>query len=189
MEFLLIALVMGGTFFLCWLLDKGFTKLFRSKKEHQSGKSVRLDKKSGLFGLIAGVLGVAAIFNGLGTSALLIGGGCFMLVIAVGLIVYYMTFGVYYDDEGFLYTAFGKKTRSYRYGDIQSQQLYISYGNTVIELYMADGKAVQLQSGMTGVYPFLDTAYGRWLEQTGRKEEDCPFHDPANSCWFPPVEG
>ena len=28
-----------------------------------------------------------------------------------------------------------------------------------------------------------------WLEQTGRRQEDCGFYDPANSCWFPPVEG
>ena len=102
--------------------------------------------------------------------------------------VYYMTFGVFYDDNGFLLTTFGKRSHSYRYADIQAQQLYNSYGNIIVELHMADGRTVQLQAGMTGMYPFLDKAFAAWCAQKGLQAEDCEFYDPQNSCWFPPVE-
>lgn len=189
MDFLLIVVVMGGTFGLCWLLDKGFTKTFRSKKEHQSGLSVRLSSKYGAFGLILSVVGIAAIFMGLSDSTLLIVGGALVLALGAGLVIYYMTFGVFYDSEGFILTTFGKKSQTYRFGDIRSQQLFVSYGTVVIELYLSDGRSVQLQSAMSGVYPFLDTAFAGWLSQTGRKKEDCDFYDPDNSCWFPAMEG
>ena len=183
-------LVAAAVFGLCFLVDKGFTKIFRGKAQHESGLSVRLSKRYGSFGLIIAVIGIAAIFAGLKGDWLLIGGGILMLLIGAALVVYYMTFGVFYDDSSFLYTSFGKKSVAYRYRDIQAQQLYSSAGGiTIIELHMANGKTVQVHSNMEGAYPFLDTAFAGWCKQTGRSGEDCSFHDPANSCWFPPVEG
>ena len=44
MQVLIVILVVAGTFGLCFLLDKGYTKLFRSKAQHMSGKAVRLTK-------------------------------------------------------------------------------------------------------------------------------------------------
>ena len=111
-----------------------------------------------------------------------------LVVTGIGLVVYYMSFGVFYDADGFLLTTFGKKSAAYAYKDIQSQQLYNNQGQILIELYLSDGNTVQLQSTMTEVYPFLDYAFEAWCRQTGRKKEDCPFYDPSNSCWFPPVE-
>ena len=52
-----ILLLIGATFLLCWLVDKGFHKLFRSKPQHVSGKAVRLSKYYALGGLILSVLG------------------------------------------------------------------------------------------------------------------------------------
>ncbi len=188
MDILRIALVMGGTFLVCFLVDKGFSKVFRGKPQHHSGKSVRLNRKYGAAGLLLMVLGIAGIFNSGGKWFFIAGGG---LLIAVGicLAVYYMTFGVFYDDDSFILTTFGKKSRTYGYSQIRAQQLYSSYGGILIELHLQDGRTVQLQSGMTGVYPFLDTAFAGWLKQTGKKREDCPFYDPDNSCWFPAWEG
>ena len=111
--------------------------------------------------------------------------GILLILCSAALVTYYLTFGIFYDEDAFVYTRFGKKSITYRYRDILSQQLYNSAGNIVIELHMA----VQLQSAMDGVYPFLDKAFTLWLRQTGRKQEDCPFYDPQNSCWFPPAEG
>lgn len=189
MEILLVLLVAALVFGLCFLIDKGFQKLFRSQAEHMSGKAVRLNKRYGAFGLIIAVLGVAAIFSGLGDSWFLVAGGGLLILVGIGLVVYYMTYGIFYDTDSFIFTSFGKRSVKYYYKDIQNQQLYNNQGHLLIELYMADGKAVQLQSGMEGCFDFMDHAFAAWLRQTGRKEEDCPFHDPANSCWFPPVEG
>ena len=184
-----IIIVAACTFLLCWLLDKGFTKFFRGRPQHSSGKSLRLSKHYGGFGTLLFVIGVAALIAGFKEGIAMTVGGVVMIVLGAGLAVYYLTFGVYYDDEGFVFSAFGKKSRTYAYRDIEAQQLYVSGRQVIVELYMRDGKAVQINSGLSGMYAFMDYAFARWLQQTGRKAEDCTFHDPDNSCWFPPVEG
>lgn len=188
MEFLLVVLVMGGTFGLCFLADKGFTKLFRGSVQHKSGKSVRLSSKYGAFGAVLVALGIAAVFAGGKELKMLLFGGVVVLLVGVGLIVYYMTFGVYYDADTFLLSTFGKKSKVYRYADIQSQQLFTTAGGVLIELYLSDGRSLGLQASMAGTYPFLDHAFAAWCAQTGRQPEDCAFHDPENSLWFPTVE-
>lgn len=185
MEWIAVVIVGALIFGLCFLFDKGFTKVFRGKVQHTSGLSVRLNKRLGSAGLIVFVLGLAAAFSG---GWLMISAGALLMVVGIGLVVYYMTFGVFYDEDSFVYTSFGKRSYTYRYGDICAQRLYNTSGNIVIELHMSDGRDVQLQAGMIGVYPFLDKAFAAWLEQTGRTRESCDFYDPENSCWFPPVE-
>lgn len=190
MEYLAVIIVAAAVFGICFLVDKAFVKLFRSQAQHRTGLAVRLSKRYGSIGLILVVLGIAAVFLGFGANegmVLPVGGGILILV-GIGLVVYYMTFGVFYDDESFILTRFGKPSKTYRYRDIRSQQLYNNQGYTLIELYLADGNTLQLQSTMTDVYPFLDHAFDTWCRQTGRKPEECSFHDPSNSCWFPTVE-
>lgn len=189
MEYVAVLIVAVLVFGGCFAVDKGFQKLFRNQQEHHSGLSVRLNKKYGSIGLILAVLGVAAVFAGMFDGWLLCAGGCVLILIGIGLVVYYMTFGVFYDTDTFILTTFGKRSTTYAYRDIQAQQLYNAYGNVLIELHMADGRTVQLQAHMQGAYSFLDHAFSAWLRQTGRKKEDCAFYDPQNSCWFPPVEG
>ena len=181
-----IILVAAATFLLCWLLDKGFQKAFRSAPQHMSGKSVRLNKYNGLAGVILALLGVVSMVFG-GEMLLLVGGGI-VLLMGIGFMVYYMGFGVFYDDESFLVMAAGKKNREYRYNQIRTQQLYRNGGHVMVELHMSDGTTVQVQSNMVGVYPFLDTAFAGWCQQKGIDPEGCDFHDPDNSCWFPTEE-
>ncbi len=185
MEWIAILLVAAFTFLVCFLVDKGFYKTFRGTRQHQSGLSVRLNKKYGAFGAIFFALGVAAVFGGLRDSWALIAGGVLVCLVGAGLVVYYMTFGIFYDEEQFVLTTFGKRSEVYEYRQIRCQQLYNSYGHTAIELEMEDGRTVQLQAGMIGVYPFLDKAFDSWCRQKGIAKEGCAFHDPDNSCWFP----
>lgn len=187
MEFIAVAILALLVFGVCFLVDKGFTKLFRNQAQHHSGLAVRLSKRYGSVGLILAVLGLSAIFAGLKQGWVLIVGGAIVMVMGICFVVYYMTFGVFYDEDSFLLTTFGKHSKVYRYGQITGQQLYNASGNIVIELAMDDGRTVHLQAGMSGVYPFMDKAFAGWLRQTGRKIEDCSFHHPENSCWFPPA--
>ncbi len=189
MQILFVLLVAAATFGVCYLLDKGFTKLFRSRSQHSSGLSVRLNKHYGGIGLVLAVVGIGAVFAGLADSAVLAVGGCVLVVFGIGLIVYYMSYGIFYDDEGFVVTTFGKKSRTYRYADIVCQQLYNNAGTILIELHLSDGDVAHLQSTMPGAYCFMDYAYVRWQLEKGLSDEDCPFHDPDNSCWFPAAEG
>ena len=183
---LIIAAIIFG---ICYLVDKAFSKLFRSKAQHRSGKAVRANKRYGVFGVILTILGIMAICVGVTDGPVLIWGGVFVLLMGIALAVYYLSFGIFYDDETVLLQRFGKKDVVYHYKDILGQKLYlIQGGNVVIELHMADGSALSVQSSFDGVYPFLDAAFYAWCRQTGREEKECDFHDPSQSLWFPTVE-
>ena len=189
MTFFLILLIAAAVFGLCFAVDKAFAKLFRSKAQHRSGRAVRANKRYGLFGVILSVLGIMAICVGISDGSVLLWGGVIVLLMGICLAVYYLSFGVFYDGETFLLSRFGKKEVTYRFSDIKGQKLYmVQGGNVIIELHMADGGTVSLQSTMDGVYPFLDTAFAAWCLQTGRDPQSCDFHDPSQSLWFPTVE-
>ncbi len=188
-QFLPIAIIAAFIFGACYLVDKAFTKAFRSKAQHMSGKAVRLTKRYGVFGVGLTVLGIMAIMVGISDEPVLLWGGVIVLGMGIALAVYYLSFGVFYDEDTLLLSRFGKKDIAYRYSDILGQKLYlVQGGNIIVELHMEDGSAVSLQSSMDGVYPFLDAAFAGWCRQTGREEADCDFHDPAQSLWFPTVE-
>ena len=188
MQYLAVLIVAALVFGICYLFDKGFEKAFRNRPQHKSGLAVRPNKRYAAFGAIMIALGAAAIFASAGNLILLLG-GILILLMAAGLIIYYTTFGIFYDEDSFIFTTFGKKSVEYRYQDIQAQKLYvIQGGSVVVELHMADGRTVSVQSAMLGVYAFLDTAFAGWCRQKGIDSDTCDFYDPANSCWFPSVE-
>ena len=189
MGILSVIFVVAVVFGLCFLVDKGFTKVFRGKVQHKSGKAVRLNKRYGSIGIIMFALGVAAAFmGGNDQDWLLLAGGCILVLGGIALVVYYMSFGVYYDEDSFIISSFGKSSATYYFKDIRCQQLYTTTGNIVVELHMHDGRHFQVHTGMSGMYPFMDHAFSAWLQQTGKRQEDCPWYDPDNSCWFPELE-
>lgn len=177
------------TFGACYLVDKGFKNLFRGKAQHASGLSVRLNKRYATIGIVLFFLGACALFAGLNGYLALSIGGVAVALMGIALIVYYLTFGIFYDRDSFILTTFGKRSVTYHYNQIAGQLLYNASGNTLIELHMKDGRSVNLQAGMIGVYPFLDMAFESWCRQTGKNPEECEFHDPDNSIWFPMMEG
>ena len=182
-------LVAALTFGLCFLFDKGYTKLFRSKAQHRSGKSVRPSKRYASIGLVLCILGILAVFTGFGGETILLIGGGIVVCIGCALIGHYLSAGIYYDDDSFIVATFGKRSTVHHYEAIRSQKLYlIQGGSIVVELHMADGSAVSVHTAMDGAYAFLDHAFSRWCRQTGRNEEACDFHDPASSLWFPTQE-
>ena len=179
------ALVFG----LCYLVDKVFTAKFRSKAQHRSGMAVRVSKQYGVFGVALSVLGILAVGVGVQGGLALMIGGMVVLIMGICLGVYYLTHGIFYDGESFLVASFRKKDRIYRFEDIQEQKLFlVQGGNVIIELYLADGSSVSLQSSMDGVYLFLDTAFAGWCIQKAIDPRDCDFHDPSKSWWFPHEE-
>ena len=188
MKIVPVIIIAAVVFGVCFLADKGFSKLFRSQAQHASGLAVRLNKRYGSIGLLLVVLGLAAIFTGLPADWVLIVGGAVVVLMGIALVVYYMNYGVFYNEDSFLFMRLGKPNVTYYYKDITAQQLYNNQGHLLIELHMADGNTIQLQSTMNGCYAFMDYAFFAWLKQTGRTEADCPFYDPRNSCWFPPVK-
>ena len=189
MSTVIVLLMAAAIFGICFAVDKAFAKAFRSKAQHRSGLAVRANKLYGLFGLILIILGILGIITALGINALLLAAGAVVLVLGICLAVHYLTFGIFYDGETMLVCAFGRKDREYRYDAIQGQKLYlIQGGNILVELHMADGSTVSLQSTMDGIFTFLDTAFAGWCLQKGIDPQSCGFHDPSQSLWFPTVE-
>ncbi len=189
MDILVMVLVAGATLGLCFLVDKGFTKWFRSAQQHKSGQAVRYGKRTAAVGVVLAALGVAAIVYGVTDGWILIAGGSVLVLMGAFLVARYATFGVYYDDEGFLLSAFGKKSVPYRYEQILGQQLYSQYGGILIELHMDDGRAFQLPMNLEKTEAFLNRAFEKWCEQKGLDPQQQSFHNPDNSCWFPGMEG
>ena len=188
-QFLPIALVAAVIFGICYLVDKTFTKLFRSKAQHRSGMAVRASKRYGAFGVILMALGIGAITVGITDGPVLLWGGVIVLFSGICLAAYYLSFGIFYDGESFLLSSFGKKDVTHFYKEIKEQKLYlIQGGSVVVELHMEDGTAVSVNTGMEGMYPFLDTAFAGWCLQKGIDPQTCDFHDPAKSWWFPHEE-
>ena len=189
MSTLFVLFLAAAIFGICFAVDKAFTKAFRSKAQHRSGMAVRANKLYGLAGLILMILGILGVLTGLGANVLLLIGGIVVLILGICLVTYYLSFGVFYDGETMLICRFGKKDREYYFRDIQGQKLYLVQGGSIlVELHMADGSAVSLQSSMEGVYTFLDTAFAAWCLQKGIDPQSCDFHDPSQSLWFPTVE-
>lgn len=185
-----LILLFAGTFGVLFLLDKGLTKLLRSRKQHQSGNAVRLRKHYGIIAIALMVLGVIAIMaHFTEPNYLLLIGGVLLIPGGGVLGVYYMTHGVFYDEESFLYTSFGNKSVSYRYADIELQKLYaVQGGSHVVELYMQGGSSVSIQTNMEGAMPFLDKASRARLRQLGLDAKEQTWFDPADGRWFPEEE-
>lgn len=189
MEIIPILLVAAAVFGVCYLVDKTFTKKFRSKQQHMSGLAVRASKMYGVFGVLLCAVGLMAIVVGITSNALLLIGGIVVLAMGAGLAIHYLSFGIFYDGESFLVSSFGKESVAHHYKEIKEQKLYVLQGGSVlVELYLTDGSTVSLQSTLDGVYPFLDTAFAAWCIQTGRDPQDCDFHDPSKHWWFPHEE-
>lgn len=189
MQALGILIVAAVVFFLCWVVDRAFTRLFRSRAQQRSGMAVRANKRYGVIGVILGVLGILGIVAGVRGDGLLLWCGAAVLLMGGALAVYYLSFGIFYDGESFLLCRFGRRSQEHRFREIVSQRLYaVTGGSVVIELTLEDGSTLTLQSTMEGVYPFMDTAFAGWCMQTGRKMEACSFYDPSKSWWFPHEE-
>lgn len=179
------------TFGALYLLDKGFQKLFRNQAQHRSGTAVRLAKGYALACIALGLLAVLCLIQYIneGETLMLLGFAAIGLM-SGGLGAYYLSTGIFYDDDSFLYTTIGKKQMTYRYGEISGQKLYqLQGGAHLVELYMTDGKTVSVQTSMPGAYDFLDKACHARFRQLGINSFECDWFDESQSCWFPPVEG
>lgn len=183
-------IVIAATFGVMYLLDKGLTKLFRSREQHHSGTAVRLKKHYGILSLALMALGLLAIVTYFtDRSPALLAGGLLILPGGAVLGIYYLTHGIFYDSDSFLYVSFGRNGREYRYADIRGQKLYeIQGGSLLVELYMTDGKTVSVQGNMEGAPTFLDKAAHARMRQLGLNSHECAWFDETKGQWFPPVE-
>ena len=95
---LVVLLIAGVVFGICYLIDKGFQKLFRSKEEHKSGKAVRYKGRTAAFGLILALVGMTALLTVKQGGWLYGAGGGILILVGAFLVFQYMTFGIFYGE-------------------------------------------------------------------------------------------
>ena len=128
-QLILLLLIAGAIFGICYLVDKTFAKLFRSKAQHRSGMAVRANKRYGVFGVILTVLGIMAVCVGVTDGPVLIWGGIIVLLMGIAMAVYYLSFGIFYDGESLLLQRFGKK-------DVTERSAATKYDSDVFFIYL-----------------------------------------------------
>ena len=184
-------IVAAATFGVMYGLDRLFTRFFRNQAQHHSGTAVRLKKGYGIAAIALGLLAVLSLIQFIANGEkLMLLCGIVLIAMGGGLGAYYLSHGIFYDDDTFLFTTLSKKGVTYRYADITGQKLYVLQGGTyLVELYMAQGGTVSVQTSMPGAYDFLDKACHARFRQLGINSFECDWFDESRSCWFPPVEG
>ncbi len=187
MHYVWIILIALVTFGVCFVVDKSFSALFQNR-DKTDRRIVRLRKRMLVFGVLVAILGLTCVVFYYGKHPVMFWSGVALMLMGGGMVYYHLSFCVHYDEEGFRYSIFGKKSRNYTYDQIRFQQLYNSQGSIVVELHMVGGDALLIQDSMEGSAAFLDYAFERWCAIKGLDKAQCGFHDPEKSCWFPQSE-
>ena len=176
---LLIAVIFG----LIALIDKLFQKLFPKPEVMKSGNVVRMPRYSFILGLIISFFAIVGLLY-LPFEEKLLWWGCWVvLLMGAYLLVNFWRFGIFYDDDGFLYRSLFRKAKKYSYKDIRSQQSILARSGVNTTLYVAED-ALQLYSAMQGLGDFLSKAFYRWCDETGT-DPDTVENNPRMLHFFP----
>ena len=174
-------------FFLCWCIDTLVKKLFPKKPQQYSGRAVRLPRLSSILGIGLTFLSFVALLFYWEEFSTVVRIACLLtLALGAGLLVQYLSFAVYYDEDGFVYRSLGKKAKTYAYGDIRGQRSILSRSGVVSSLYVGEDE-LQLTSSMKGLNEFLKFAFRRWCEETGTDPESVENH-PQYLTYFPELQ-
>lgn len=187
MNYIFYLLFIAAIFGLIALLDFLFHKLFPKSKVEQSSQVVRLPRYSSILGLLMALLGIIALlFLPLEGQWVLQFGCVLVLVMGLCMLVNYFRFGIFYDDECFVYRTTTRKARTYRYEDITGQRSFLARSGLNTSLYVGDDE-IQLYDAMQGLDSFLNKAFYGWCRAKGLDPDKVP-HDPRSLTYFPDPE-
>lgn len=185
MQYVLYILLVAVGFGLVALCDFLLKKLvFKNRRDTAA---VRMPRYSFIMGLILALVGlIGVLFIPRQTEGFLWFGCWIVLIMGAYLLVNFFWFGIYYDDEGFVYRVLGKKSRAFRYGEITGQRTFVAKSGWNANLYTVNGE-IQLYAAMQGLSDFLNKAFFAWCRQTG-VDPDAVENDPHNLIFFPEPE-
>lgn len=176
---LLIAVGFG----LVALIDLLLQKLFPKSKTMLSGKVVRMPRFSFILGLLITFFAIVGLLY-LPLEEKLLWWGCWLvLVMGAYLLTNFCRFGIFYDDEGFIYRTLTQKAKTYRYADITAQRSFLAKSGVNTTLYVG-GEEIALYSAMQGLGDFLHFAFYRWCEESDT-DPDTVENNPAMLHYFP----
>ena len=184
MKYVLYILLIAVGFGLVALVDFIFGKLFPKNETIKNGKSVRMPRTGLIFGLLLFVFGIVGILFVPFEAERFLWFGCVLVaVMGLYLLVNFFRFGIFYDDEQFIYRTLTKKAKTYRYADIEKQRAFLAKSGYNTTLYAA-GDEIQLYAAMQGLSDFLHKAFYRWCDQKGI-DPDTVENNPSMLVFFP----
>ena len=185
MKYVLLLLLCAVVFLACFLIDKLFALIFPKSKTEKSGNVVRLPRRNAIAGvlLIFVPLTVLLFFIPEGGDTLMTVGCVIAIVLGVILLVNYLSFAIYYDDEGFVYKDLRRKKTSYHYSQIRGQRSVMTRSGVNSILFVANDE-INIYSTMQNLNAFLNKAFYKWCE-VKQIDPASVENNPRMFTWFP----
>ena len=185
MRLILVVAICAFVFLICFLIDTLFKLIFPKSKLEKSKQAVRPPRRSAVIGVILTFAGAAMLVKLLPekTDVLFLNGSIVAIIFGVILLCTYFSVVIYYDDEGFLYKAWGHGKKEFRYSQIKGQRSLLTRGGVNTILFAGD-EEINLYSAMQNLNAFLSKAFFKWCAARGI-DPDSVENNPRMATYFP----
>lgn len=183
--YILMLIVCALVFLVCFLIDTLLKVIFPKSKLEKSKQAVRPPRRSAVIGVILAFLGLAVVVRIAPKEhdTLLLIGAIGAMVIGAVLLCTYFSVVIYYDDEGFLYKAWGHGKQEFRYSQIKGQRSLLTRGGVNTILFVGDAE-INLYGAMQNLNAFLSKAFFKWCQVKGI-DPDSVENNPRMATYFP----
>ena len=149
------------------------------------GAAMNVFRHSAVIGVILTFAGAAMLVKLLPEKGdlLFILGSIVAVIFGVILLCTYFSFVIYYDDEGFLYKAWGHGKQEFRYSQIRGQRSLLTRGGVNTILFVGD-EEINLYSALQNLNAFLSKAFFKWCAAKGI-DPDSVENNPRMATYFP----
>lgn len=185
MKLILVAAICAFVFLICFLIDTLFKLIFPKSRLEKSKQVVRPPRRSAVIGVILTFAGAAMLVKLLPekSDVLFLIGSIVAVIFGVILLCTYFSIAIYYDDEGFLYKAWGHGKKEFRYSQIKGQRSLLTRGGVNTILFVGD-EEINLYSAMQNLNAFLSKAFFKWCAAKGI-DPDSVENNPRMATYFP----
>ena len=185
MKLILVAAICAFVFLICFLIDTLFKLIFPKSRLEKSKQVVRPPRRSAVIGVILTFAGAAMLVKLLPekSDVLFLIGSIVAVIFGVILLCTYFSIAIYYDDEGFLYKAWGHGKKEFRYSQIKGQRSLLTRGGVNTILFVGD-EEINLYSAMQNLNAFLRQAFFKWCAAKGI-DPDTVENNPRMATYFP----
>ena len=184
MKLILVAAICAFVFLICFLIDTLFKLIFPKSRLEKSKQVVRPPRRSAVIGVILTFAGAAMLVKLLPekSDVLFLIGSIVAVIFGVILLCTYFSIAIYYDDEGFLYKAWGHGKKEFRYSQIKGQRSLLTRGGVNTILFVGD-EEINLYSAMQNLNAFLSKAFFKWCAAKGI-DPDTVENNPRMATYF-----
>lgn len=188
MKYVLLIAFCGIIFLLCFLIDKLFQKIFPRSETEKRGQVVRLPRRNAVTSIILIFVAVSVLLFLMpeGGDTLMLVGCIVAIIMGVIILVNYLGFAIYFDDEGFVYKDLRRKKTAYRYSQIRGQRSVQTRSGINSTLFVADDE-INVYSSMQNLNTFLSKAFYQWCK-VKQIDPATIENNPRMFTWFPDIK-